>query len=139
MVCLFAGGVIAWRSQRQTTVAISTTEAEIVAASEGAREMVWLKRLFEEMVVLKETPALYVDNEAAIKLAKNPEFHRRTKHVRIRHFFVRELVLSNEIHIKKIDSSMQVADMLTKPLFKPRLQKLRNLTGLINTLNEGGC
>ena len=89
VVCLHAGGAISWQSQRQASVAISTTEAEIVAASEAAREIVWLKRLLAAMTVINKMPELQVDNEAAVKLAQNPEFHRRTKHIRLRHFYVR--------------------------------------------------
>ncbi|KAG5866463.1 hypothetical protein JTB14_022611 [Gonioctena quinquepunctata] len=125
---MYADGAIFWHSQRQTSVAISTTEAEIVAAREAAREIVWLKRLFEEIIVLRAIPKLMVDNEAAIKLAENPEYHRRTKH--IRHFFVRELVLDSFIQVKKVSSEDQLADIMTKPLFKPRLQMLRNAMGL---------
>ncbi|KAG5883726.1 hypothetical protein JTB14_024227 [Gonioctena quinquepunctata] len=127
---MYADGAISWYSQRQTSVAISTTEAEIVAASEAARGIVWLKRLFEEIIVLRAVPTLMVDNEAAIKLAENPEYHRRTEHIHIRHFFVRELVLDSFIQVKKVSSEDQLADIMTKPLFKPRLQMLRNAMGL---------
>lgn len=124
VVCTYANGAISWMSQRQTSVAISTTEAEVVAASEGARELIWLKRLLDDIGVLKETPELMVDNEAAIKLAQNPEYHRRTKHIRIRHFYVRELVTEGSIKVTKISTEFQVADIMTKPLFKPRYQDL---------------
>ena len=130
VLCMYSGGAVSWSSQRQSSVAISTTEAEIVAASECAKELVWLKTLFEGIVQLKDLPVLMVDNEAAIKLAQNPEFHKRTKHIRIRHFFVRELVLEGEIVIEKVDSSKQIADLMTKALFKPRLIDLRSLMGL---------
>ncbi|KAG5864190.1 hypothetical protein JTB14_031639 [Gonioctena quinquepunctata] len=75
------------------------------------------------------------DNEqvrriAAIKLAENPEYHHRTKHIHIRHFFVRELVLDSFIQVKKVSSEDQLADIMTKPLFKPRLKMLRNAMGL---------
>ncbi|KAG5868268.1 hypothetical protein JTB14_028507 [Gonioctena quinquepunctata] len=130
VLSMYADGAISWYSQRQTSVAISTTEAEIVAASEATREIVWLKRLFEEIIVLRAVPTLMVDNEAAMKLAENPEYHRRTKHIHIRHFFVRELVLDSSIQVKKVSSEDQLADIMTKPLFKPRLQMLRNAMGL---------
>ena len=130
VLCMYTGGAISWYSQLQTSVAISTTEAELVAASEAAREMVWLKRLFEEITTLKSVPILWVDNEAAIKLTQNPEYHRRTKHIHIRHFFVRELVLDGIIQVEKVSSVSQLADMMTKPLFKPRLHMLRNIIGM---------
>ena len=102
VVCLHAGGAISWLSQRQSSVAISTTEAEIVAASERACETVWLKRLLSEMISLKKKPELLVDNESAVKLAQNPEFHKRTKHIRIRHFYVRELMAEGQINVERV-------------------------------------
>jgi hypothetical protein len=130
VACIYAGGAISWLSQRQTTVAISTTEAEIVAASEAAREAVWLKRLLSEITYLKGIPVLYIDNEAAIKLAQNPEYHRRTKHIRLRHFFIREKVAENEVAVQRVPTEEQVADIFTKPLHKPKLQILCSNLGL---------
>ena len=130
VVCLHAGAAISWLSQRQSSVAISTTEAEIVAASEAAREVVWLRRLMETMIPMNHVPELYVDNEAAVKLAHNPEFHRRTKHIRIRHFYVRERVSDGELEVKRVPTEFQLADMMTKPLHKPRLNALCDRIGL---------
>ena len=111
-------------------MAISTTEAEIVAASEAAREVVWLKRLMETMTVMNSVPELYVDNDAAVKLELNPEFHRRTKHNRIRHFFVRERVSEGELDVKRVSTEFQLADIMTKPLHKPRFETVCNQIGL---------
>jgi len=102
VICVYSGGAISWLSQRQMSVAISTTEAEIVAASEAAREVMWLKRLLNDIVGLEGIPEIQVDNEAAIRLAQNPEYHRRTKHILTRHFFVREKVTEGEIGVQKI-------------------------------------
>lgn len=98
MARLCAWGIISWKSQPQSSVAISTIEAEIAAST----EIVWIKRLFEQIIQLRSIPIIMVDNEAAIKLAQNHELHRRTKHIRIRHFFTREFVMDNEISIKKL-------------------------------------
>lgn len=130
VVCRYAGGAISWMSQRQTSVAISTTEAELVAASEGAREIVWLKRILGDLTTLVETPYLSVDNEAAVRLAYNPEFHKRTKHIRIRHFFVREQVTDGNIVVKRVNTADQVADILTKGLAKPSFVRLREALGV---------
>lgn len=130
VVCIYAGGAISWLSQRQTSVAISTTEAEVVAASEAAREILWVKRLLSDIVKFSDKPQLQVDNEAALKLAQNPELHRRTKHIRTRHFFVRELVTSGELDIKRVSTEAQLADALTKPLHGPRLKSLVKEMGL---------
>ena len=91
VVVTYAGGPITWLSQRQATVSTSTTEAEIVAANEAVKELIWLKRLFKEVINLNQTPSIQIDNTAAIRLAQNPEFHKRTKHIAIKHFFIREL------------------------------------------------
>ncbi|KAJ2938391.1 hypothetical protein O0L34_g13315 [Tuta absoluta] len=120
LICRYSGGTVSWLSQRQASVAISTTEAEIVAASEGAREIVWLSRVYKDLTDLKEVPVLHVDNEAAIRLAHNPEFHKRTKHIRIRHFFVREVVEEGGLVVKKVSSDEQLADFLTKAVPKPK-------------------
>ena len=84
---IYAGGAISWCSQRQAIVATSTTEAEIVAASEAAKEVIWFSRLLQGIVNLKEVPILQVDNRAAVKLSHNPEYHRRIKHIEMKHFF----------------------------------------------------
>jgi transposase InsO family protein len=138
VACRYAGGVISWLSQRQASVAISTTEAELVAASEAARELVWLTRIMQELTNFKHTPSLFVDNEAAVRLAHNPEFHKRTKHIRIRHFYVREQVAEGAIEVKRIGTTEQVADILTKGLPRPRFSSLCHSLG-IRVLNKGKC
>lgn len=72
---------MSWFSQKQSLIAISTTEAEIVASSEATRETVWFSRLFQYMTTIKGISLICVINEAAVRLAKNPEFHKRTKHI----------------------------------------------------------
>lgn len=78
VVCKYFRGAISWMSQKQRSVVLSTTEAEFVAASEETKEVIWLKRLLQEVTVLKEVPTLMIDNASAIKLVKNPEFHKRS-------------------------------------------------------------
>lgn len=88
IVALFADAAVSWSSQLQKTVALSTTEAEIVAASEGTKELIWLTRPLKEMnVKIREPPLLLVDSASGVKLSRNPEYHKRSKHVEVRHFF----------------------------------------------------
>lgn len=124
VVVKHAGGAISWLSQRQAMVATSTTEAEIVAANEAAKEVIWLKRLFKDFFELKDIPVIQVDNTAAIRLSQNPEFHRRTKHIAIKHFFIREKVIEGQIKVQQISTENQLADLMTKPLASPRLRIL---------------
>ncbi|XP_055840392.1 uncharacterized protein LOC129908114 [Episyrphus balteatus] len=106
-------------------VATSTTEAEIVAANEAAKETIWLKRLFKGIFELKDVPVIQVDNSAAVRLSQNPEFHRRTKHIAIKHFFIREKVIEGQIMVQQISTEHQLADVMTKPL--PSHHRLKTL------------
>jgi len=130
VICVYSGGAVSWISQRQASVAISTTEAEVVAASEAAREVLWLKRLLSDIVELHGIPEIQIDNEAAIQLAQNPEHHRCTKHIQTRHFFVKEKVQEGEIKVRDISTELQVPDALTKALHGPRLKSLMDKMGL---------
>ena len=130
VLVLYAGGAVSWISRRQNTVSLSTTEAEIIAASEAGKEIVWFKTLIEQMTGLKIMPTLYVDNSAAVKLSYNPEQHKRTKHIERRYFYVRELVTMNKIQVLQISTNDQLADLLTKALPLPRMQALLRKMGV---------
>jgi len=130
VVVCHAGGAVSWLSQRQAMVATSTTESEIVAAAEATKEVNWLKRLFSDMMKLKCAPVLQVDNSAAVKLAVNPEFQRRTKHIDVKNFFVREKVIDGSIDIRQISTEDQVADIMTKAVNRLRLTVLCDRMGL---------
>lgn len=129
-VFIYSGGAISWFSQRQSVTALSTTEAELIACSECAKEAIWLKRLFQEITSLNDVPIIFVDNIAAIRLTNNPEFHRRTKHISVRYFFIREKVLESQLKVMKVSTEMQAADLMTKPLPKSRLICMSALIGL---------
>ena len=89
----FMKAAISWGSKKQKSVALSSCEAEIVAASEASKEAVYLRRFVDELGLGHEKPTdVKVDNQAAQNLAYNPEHHERTKHIHRRHFFVREKV-----------------------------------------------
>ena len=105
-------------------VATSTTESEIIAATEATKEVIWLKRLFSDVMKLKHTTVLQVDNSAAVKLAQNPGFHRCTKHIDVKYFFVREKVVDGSIDICQISTEQQVADIMTKPFDKVQLTNM---------------
>lgn len=130
VVVIYAGGAISWLSQRQAMVATSTTEAEIVAANETSKEVIWLTRLFKDIVSLENVRIIQVDNSAAVRLAQNPEFHRRTKHIAIKHFFIREKVLAGKLGVQQISTEAQLADLMTKPLPRTRLKILCTQIGL---------
>ncbi len=132
-IFLHCGGPIVWASKRQRTTALSTTEAEYVAGCESAKEAVWINRLLKEIGKEDSLPVpLLCDNQSAIRLAKNPEFHQRTKHVDIKYHFIREQYENGVIDLQYVGTENQLADILTKPLETKRFQYLRQKIGVID-------
>ena len=87
----FVGATISWRSKLQDCTPVSTIEGEYVAAtSEASKEAIWLARLVGDLGIKVQLPLLHCDNQCAIALAKNLVFHAHTKHIDVRHHFVRE-------------------------------------------------
>ncbi|GJR11302.1 retrovirus-related pol polyprotein from transposon TNT 1-94 [Tanacetum coccineum] len=82
-VFTLSGGIVSWVSKLQSVVAMSTTEAEYVAAAQASKEAVWLKMLLEELGHEQEKITLFCDNQSALYLARNPAFHSKTKHIRV--------------------------------------------------------
>ena len=111
-----------WTSKLQKTVALSTTEAEYVAATEASKEMVWLQSFLDELGKENKSSRLYSDSQSAIFLAKNPAFHSRTKHVELKYHYIRHLVEMKILQLEKILGSENPADMFTKVV---TLEKLK--------------
>jgi len=117
-VTVLAGGAVSWMSQ-QRIVALSTTEAEYVVASDATKEAIWIRRLLKSVGINEKGPTeMRPDNQGSIKLIKNPEFHKRTKHIDVRFHYIREIYENGQIDIKYVPSSKQLADILTKHFLK---------------------
>lgn len=116
------GGAIAWSAQRQKSIALSSMEAEIMAASDGAREVMWMELLVTDLAervdgIEPYIPTLYCDNQGAVDLLLDTKFHQKAKHIEVRYFFLRkELIQRNPLVIQHIPGVDQPADMLTKQL-----------------------
>jgi len=117
------GGAISWNSKRQPTVAVSTTEAEYMAAASATKEGLWLRKLFHSLDIPLTTIDIKCDNQSAIKLLKNPIFSVRSKHIDVVHHFARERVQRKEVTFHYIPTSDMAADVMTKvlPLSKHEL------------------
>jgi hypothetical protein len=89
-VFTLAGGAISWMSTLQNIIALSTTEAEYLAASHACKEAVWMKGLFGEFGSMQDKVKLLCDSHSAINLAKNPTYHSKTKHIPIKYHFVND-------------------------------------------------
>mgnify|MGYP000385546506 FL=1 len=131
MVFTFAGGAIAWRTKRQASVALSSTEAEYIAAALTAKEGLWIKTIIEELDILKLNEVkVFCDNQSCIKLAINPKITDQNKHIRARHHFIRELVEAKEMSLHYTSTTTMWADFLTKPVPQQKHWNCCNKIGL---------
>jgi hypothetical protein len=112
---------ISWISKLQKVVALSTTEAEYVAAIEASKYMIWLQSFMEELGKKQENSRLYCDNESAIHLAKKSAFHSNTKDIQLRYHFIRSTLEDGHLKLEKIHTSHNPADMLTKGVTREKL------------------
>ena len=113
---------ISWKSKKQNSVALSSCEAEYISLAFAIQEAKFLQQLFMDMIGVKVKPInLFVDNQGAIKLAKNPIFHQRSKHIDIRYHFIRGEIQNGDVNLIYVPSSENKADMFTKPVSKPKL------------------
>ncbi|KAL0289079.1 UNVERIFIED_CONTAM: Retrovirus-related Pol polyprotein from transposon TNT 1-94 [Sesamum radiatum] len=113
------GGVVAWKSSKQDTTADSTTEAEYIAASEAAKEAVWMKNYIEELGVvpsIAEPVVIFCDNNGAIAQAKEPRLHHRSKHILRCYHLLREMVGRGDVRMDRVTSAENMVDPLTKPV-----------------------
>jgi hypothetical protein len=123
-IVIFAGGAISWSCKKQSSVALSTTEAEYMALVQVLKESIWLQRLLKELGrQAGNVKTIYKDNQGAIALANNPEYHARTKYIDIQHHFVCECVENGNIDLKYCSTEDMVADAL-KALPKERHWRL---------------
>jgi hypothetical protein len=136
-VLFFLGGnIITWQSQKQKVVALSSCEAEYIAATAAACQGVWLARLLAELQGRKPSAInLRIDSQAAIQLSKNPAFHDRSKHIDVRYHFIRECIEENRVTVESIGTIDQLADILTKALGRERFCELRSKLGVISVQN----
>ena len=120
-VYIAGGGAITWMSKRQSTVALSTTESEYVALSEAGKEASWLRNLYEELGFPQLTSTVInCDNNGCIAMAKNPQFHKKAKHIATKWHWIRDLVEKGVVDIRSVRDPEQTADILTKALARPK-------------------
>ena len=128
-------GPIVWQSRSQSSIALSTLEAEYMAMSDATKECIWIRQLMQDLSCEQKTATVIrVDNQAAIKLSLNPEFHQRSKHIDIRFHFLRDEVNKGKVIFSYIATSEQPADLLTKGLCAPAFNNCVKRIGLSASL-----
>jgi hypothetical protein len=130
-------GMISWKANRSPTVAISTCEAELYGGASGAQELMWLRKLQENLQLKQTQPTLWCDNQATILMTKNPICSARSKHTEARYFFLRELVAQRALSVQFIQGTENKADIFTKPLSKDKHWSQLKALGL--TSAPRGC
>ncbi|GBE78927.1 predicted protein [Sparassis crispa] len=124
-------GAISWSSKLQSLIAQSTTEAEYIAAVEAGKEILWMRNLLTELgYTVSKASTLYMDNQSAISVSKNPEHHGRMKHLDLRFFWLRDTVEAGRIAPVYIPTAEMIADILTKPLPAAKIIYCREMMGL---------
>ncbi|KAG7552453.1 Integrase catalytic core [Arabidopsis thaliana x Arabidopsis arenosa] len=128
---------ITWCSQKQETVALSSCEAEFMAATEAAKQAIWLQELLGEIIEETcEKVLILIDNKSAIALTKNPVFHGRSKHIHKRYHFIRECIANEQVEVDHVPGDIQKADILTKALGRIKFKEMRDLVGVQDISQE---
>lgn len=126
-----SGAAISWKSKKQKTVALSSTEAEYVSLTEAAKEALYLQSILYELNLNDwANLTIFIDNRGAQFLAENPVCHDRMKHADIKHHFIRNLINSRTIVLEHVSTKNMIADILTKPLTRINHEKCVKGLGL---------
>ncbi|KAI5350084.1 hypothetical protein L3X38_002975 [Prunus dulcis] len=108
--------LVAWHSKKQKSISLSIAEAEYVAAGSCCTQLLWMRQMLEDYGFAQSCFLIYCDNMSGIDISKNPIKHSRTKHIYIRHHFIRDLVEDKILSLEFVPSKKQLADILTKAL-----------------------
>jgi len=123
--------LISWGSKKQNSVALSTAESEYIAAASCCSQLLWIRNQLKDFGVVYDSVPIYCDNTSAINISKNPVQHSKTKHIEIRHHFLRDNVEKGLVEMLFCKSEDQIADIFTKPLCRESFCKLRVMLGLV--------
>ena len=121
------GCLVHWGSKKQSTVSLSTAEAEYVAMSSTTQEIIWAKQLLAELTSqAQQTAVIKTDSTAAMAMCHNDNLHHKTKHIDIKHHFIRDEIKNKRMRMEWVPTHLQLADIMTKPLKKLQYERLRD-------------
>jgi hypothetical protein len=126
--------LVAWLSKKQSSISLSTTEAEYISVATCCTQVLWMIQTLADLEVKYTAPIpIHCDNTSAINVSKNPVFHSKTKHIPIKYHFLREYVTNQTVQVHYIPNTEQIADIFTKPLAKTPFEYLRQKLGVISS------
>jgi hypothetical protein len=134
--------MISWSSRMQSSVALSTVEAEYIATSDASKEVIWLRKLLAGLFGdVLETTIIHCDNQRCVKLSENPIYHDRSKHIEMRYHYLRDMVQKGAIRLQYIPTDEQIADVFTKSLSATKFVYFRDKLGMVEnaSLVEREC
>ena len=130
-VFTMGGGAVSWSSKKQPTVALSSTEAKYIASAHAAKETAWLRLLLSELRQDMSSPTvLHINNQSAIAIAQNPEFHEHMKHIDVHYHYIHQVINDGTLCLEYTPTQEQVADILTKGLPPASHAKFTNAIGI---------
>jgi hypothetical protein len=136
-VAFFKGGAVSWACRKQGCVAVSSCEAEYMALNETAQESIWLNRVIETFGINNQQPVkIYADNQSSIHLVDKHRYSIKSKHIDTKYHCIQDWKEKGMIDIQYAPTEHNIADMLTKPLGRIKMEKFRTLTGVKQTREE---
>jgi hypothetical protein len=129
-VMMLGGGAVSWKSKRMSSPALSSTEAEYMAATEASKEVLWIKDFLWELGMGQGTVVVYSDNQSSIKVMRNPVGHGRMKHIELQAYFVRDLIAKKQLEFVYCPTEEMVADSLTKAVPREKILLCNKWMGL---------
>ena len=125
--------LVAWLSNKQTSISLSTTEAEYIAETACCTQVMWMKQTLQDMKVSIDEPiSIKCDNTSAISISKNHVLHSKTKHILIKYHFLREQVAHKIVKLEYVPTKEQTTDTFTKPLAREPFEYLRDKLGVVS-------
>jgi hypothetical protein len=132
---LLERSLVSWSSKKQNSIALSTAEAEYIAAGSCCAQISWMKATLKDFGINFKNMSLLCDNKSVVKLTNNPVQHQRTKHIDVRHHFIRDHQQKGDIAIESVGTEDQLADLFTKLLDEKRSHKLKNELNILDFSN----
>jgi hypothetical protein len=126
---------VSWSSKKQNSIALSTAEAEYIAAGHYCAQLLWMRQTLRDYGYKLSKVHLLCDNESVIHMADNPVEHRRTKHINIWYHFLRDHQQKGDIEIAYVSTHNQLAGIFTKPLDEKTFSKIRNELNILDSRN----